>query len=292
MTVDIRGVVSHRIDPALSIREEVGFFGTPGARLFGSRAEPLDPPLRGLVVCSPIHADAIKQYRREVLFGRALASAGFAVQRFHYRGFGNSDGEGRDVTFAAMRDDAIAAGDELRARSGVGELSYLGIGWGGLVAAAAIKSSAMPIALWQPVLDAPAFFTTAMRARAIGALKEAEGKRTTEEDLLEELRDEGSIDVLGYSIDRTLFESSSEVELASSLLQRPRQVLLLQVAKGTSLSGKYRRLGRRPDARRELRRSRIGSRRRIDPGSSRTNGGSKRIALRRRRLSTERRHGC
>jgi alpha/beta superfamily hydrolase len=242
MTVDVRGVVSHRIDRSLSIREEVGFFGTSGARLFGARAEPLDPPLGGIVVCSPIHADAVKQYRREVLFGRALASAGFAVQRFHYRGFGNSDGEGRDVTFAGMHDDAIAAADELRARSGVDELLYLGIGWGGLVAAAAVGSSSMPIALWQPVLDAPAFFTAAMRARAIAALKEAGGMQSTEEDLLEELRDEGSLDVLGYSIDRTLFESSSEVELASPLLERPRKVLLLQVAKGTSLSGKYRRL--------------------------------------------------
>ena len=243
MTIDVRGVVSHRTDRSLSIREEVGFFGTSGgARLFGSRAEPLDPPLGGLVVCSPIHADAVKQYRREVLFGRALASAGFAVQRFHYRGFGNSDGEGPDVTFTAMRDDAIAAGEELRVRSGVGELLYLGIGWGGLVAAAAVRSSAMPTALWQPVLDAPAFFTAAMRARAIGVLKEAGGTRSTEEDLLEELRDEGSLDVLGYSIDRTLFESSSEVELAAPLLEHPRKVLLLQVAKGNSLSARYRRL--------------------------------------------------
>ena len=257
MTVDTRGVVSHRIDRSLSIREDVGFFGTSGARLFGSRAEPLDPPLGGLVVCSPIHADAVKQYRREVLFGRALASAGFAVQRFHYRGFGNSDGEGRDVTFAAMRDDAIAAGDELRERAGVGEIVYLGIGWGGLVAAAAVSSSAMPIALWQPVLDAPAFFTAAMRARAIGALKEADGVRSSEEELLEELRNEGSLDVLGYSIDRTLFESSKRGGARFSPARASSEGLAAASRQGDQFEREVSEAGRCPDARRELRRSRL-----------------------------------
>lgn len=239
---EMQGVVPTRIDRSLAIREEVGFFGRSGARLFGWRAQPLTPPIGAVVVCSTIHADAVKQYRREVLFGRALASAGFAVQRFHYRGFGNSDGEGADVTFAGMRDDARTAADELLTHAEVSDPLFLGIGWGGLVAAEAIRSEPTPLALWQPVLDASAFFTAALRARAIRDLKEGGGSRASEADLLNELHDEGSLDVLGYSIDRELYDTSRDVGLEPPLLERPRKILLLQIAKGKSIHAGYREL--------------------------------------------------
>ena len=242
MNVDVQGVVPLRIDRSLAIREEVGFFGQSGARRFGWRAQPLTPPIGALVVCSTIHADAVKQYRREALFGRALASAGFAVQRFHYRGFGNSDGDGADVTFEGMRDDACAAAEELCTHSEVSDPLFLGIGWGGLVAAEAIRSKETPLALWQPVLDTSAFFTAALRARAIRDLKEGRGSRVTEADLLNELREKGSLDVLGYSIDRRLYDTSRDARLEPPLLERPRNILLLQVAKGKSLHAGYREL--------------------------------------------------
>jgi pimeloyl-ACP methyl ester carboxylesterase len=239
MSTDVGGAV--RIDRSLGIREEVRFFGTSGKR-YGWQAHPLSAPLGALVVCSTIHADAVKQYRREVLFGRDVAAAGFAVQRFHYRGFGNSDGDGADATFATMRDDAVAAADELRERTGVAEPLFLGIGWGGLIAAEVIRSQPTPVALWQPALDASSFFAAGMRARAIHDLKEGRGSRSTEDDLIRQIREEGSLDVLGYSIDRALFDSSREVGLAAPLLERPRKVLVLQVAKAGSLQAGYREL--------------------------------------------------
>lgn len=235
MNVDVQGVVPLRIDRSLAIREEVGFFGPSGSRRFGWRAQPLTPPIGALVVCSTIHADAVKQYRREVLFGRALASAGFAVQRFHYRGFGNSDGDGADVTFAGMADDARAAADELCTRSEVSDPLYLGIGWGALVAAEAIRTEAAALALWQPVLNASAFFTAALRARAIRNLKEGGASRASEADLLNELQEKGSLDVVGYSIERELYDTSHDVGLEQPLLERPRKILLLQIAKGKTL---------------------------------------------------------
>ncbi|MDP8959415.1 MAG: alpha/beta hydrolase, partial [Actinomycetota bacterium] len=116
--------------------EEAWWFGPDGQRLFGFLHLPEGRPRAGIVVCSPLHAEFLRNYRREVLVARALAARGFAVQRFHYRGTGSSDGQASEATYETMRQDALLAAGHVLERSGATRLGFLGTRWGALVAAA------------------------------------------------------------------------------------------------------------------------------------------------------------
>lgn len=58
-------------------------------------------PSWAVVVCPPTLAAFPSNYGREVAAARALAARGYAVQRIHYRGTGNSDGDATEVAFEA-----------------------------------------------------------------------------------------------------------------------------------------------------------------------------------------------
>jgi len=138
--------------------QDVEFFGAAGSRLFGSRYVPVDGARSGVVVCSPILAELPKNYRREVLLGQALAARGVAVQRFHYRGAGHSDGATEATDFDTMRDDARRATERLVEVTGVGTLAFLGTRLGAMVAAAVARAyPAAPIAFWDPVFSADSY---------------------------------------------------------------------------------------------------------------------------------------
>src|SRR3989304_5088377 len=91
------------------VHETAGFFGLPGERLFGGTHLPAGAIHGGLVISSSIGPEQLTSYRNEVVLARRLAAAGVAVQRFHYRGSGHSDGEDVDLTLGTMVGGAAAA---------------------------------------------------------------------------------------------------------------------------------------------------------------------------------------
>jgi len=60
--------------------EEVGFLGPPGQRVVASTHLPAGEAIGGLVICSPLYAEFLHNYRKEVIFARSLADAGLAVR--------------------------------------------------------------------------------------------------------------------------------------------------------------------------------------------------------------------
>lgn len=232
-----------RTDPANGVQEVAEFRDLEGSRVYCYSHVPTQPPMGGVLICSPLHAEFARNYRREVILGRTLALHGIAVHRFHYRGVGNSEAR-IEPTFESMRADAIAAAEWFKQGYGLEQLAVLGTRCGGFVAGSvATEMSAAPVALWEPIIDPVDYFREAFRSRLIRDLKEG-GHAATEstDELLEVLRRDGCLDVLGYSISAPLYDSFLPLNLQSEMGTQPRAILLVQLGRNRRLRDRYTRL--------------------------------------------------
>ena len=230
VNVDVAATSGVRTDAATGVTETLAFFGGE-ERLFGSTYTPAEGTEHGVVICPSIHAELITNYRKEVLLARELAAAGFAVQRFHYRGMGNSDGAIEELTFETLEEDVVTAARHLDERTGVTSIAFVGIRYASLVAAAAARRyDGAPLALWDPVVEARSFFREVMRARLIGKFnvnKEGEGAPPAKESLAD-LSEKDAVDVLGYPITGALYSSGGARSLAQELGDDPRPIMMIQ----------------------------------------------------------------
>ena len=192
-----------------------------------------------MVLCSSIHAEMMSNYRKEVLLASRLAEQGIAVQRFHYRGTGNSEGGEEQVTLDAMQDDARTWATILTAESSVHDVGFFGMRFGALVAGgAAAGFDGAPVALWQPVVDPMQYFREIFRARRMRELKA--GRQPTTTSLTDELAAAGMVDVLGYTVQRTFYDSTVGRRLTDELGPSPRRVLLVQIERSPELNATHR----------------------------------------------------
>jgi pimeloyl-ACP methyl ester carboxylesterase len=221
---------AERLDHVSGTRELFEFFGPEPARLAGITYLPAPTVSTGVIVCPSIAADFAASYRWEVNQARHLCANGIAVQRFHYRGMGHSDGEPSDMTYATMCEDAVAAVEHLRQVAPIEVLVVAGTRMGALVAArVASRIDTKLLVLIEPVLDSTRFFRDGFRARLVHEVKEQRQSRARPtKEMLEELNELGVVDTLGHSIHRGLFASISDRHLDAELPADPGQMLLVQ----------------------------------------------------------------
>lgn len=228
-----------RTDHERGVRVSVRFLGGHGERMIGFLHAPVTPARAGMVLCSSIHAEFMGNYRKEVLLATRLAERGIAVQRFHYRGTGNSEGSEEQVTLDAMQDDARTWTEQLKQETSVDKVGFYGMRFGALVAAgAAAGFPAAPVALWQPVLDPAQYFREIFRAWRMRELK-AGRQPDASFSLTDQLANAGMVDVLGYSLQRTLYESTTGRLLVDELGSSSRALLLVQMARNQDLTGDH-----------------------------------------------------
>jgi alpha/beta superfamily hydrolase len=209
-----------------SVLEEAGFLPRPEGDLFVVLHRPADRPPGGLLtVCGSLFAEQHKDYRREVRLARMLADAGLAVARFHYRGLGNS-GQGAP-SLSAFRRDAEDVALACRQAASVTRVAFLGAGIGSLVAARAAGAHAeAPLALWKPVVEGAQFLKDFFRARVIAAARAGEPRPEATAELLSRLAEQGHVDVMGFALPATLYDSLRSASLEDALAGDPRRVLL------------------------------------------------------------------
>jgi alpha/beta superfamily hydrolase len=223
---------------------EAAFFGPPHARRFGVVHLPAEPARAGVVICSPLGAELLRNNRREVVVSRLLARSGIAVHRFHYHGAGNSDGQRADMTVSSMIEDAELAVVHLRERSGAGRIGFLGTRLGSMPAAAASSRHNAPLALWEPVASGQRYFRELLRALLMVEMGKAqEGAPTvTSKDLVAQLEATGTLDVAGFSIDLPLYEDAANRELADLFTGTGRDALIVQMARSDKLKAPLQKL--------------------------------------------------
>jgi alpha/beta superfamily hydrolase len=187
-------------------------------------------PRGAVVICSPLLGEFMRNYRREVLVARRLAQAGFAVERFHYRFSGNSDGEDEDLTFDSMRRDALDAVGHIRERAPDGPLFLLGARFGALVAgSAAAEHADAGLVVWEPMLDAGRYFREAFRSRLVKDRRDGQAEPVTSRELDDHLRSGQPVEVPGYRIFPALHRTAVDRKLETELGSAPRPVLAVQV---------------------------------------------------------------
>lgn len=220
---------------------EVESFESGDDRIFGACHLPAETPVGGVLVCSPLFKEWGTNHRREVLLAWELAANGFAVQRFSYRGCGESGGDTLALTFERMVADAETALARLIDRCGPERLIIQGTRFGALVAAAvAGRHPGASLALWQPFVEGSAFFREVFRAQMIGDLKQGQRGLSTK-DVLEALERDKWVNVLGEPIGWELYKSSSRLSLLD-LVDSERNGLLVQMSARKQVKGEYSKL--------------------------------------------------
>ena len=228
-----------RLDDRTGTREVAEFFGSSPLRLFGCAYLPAEN-VGGVVVCPSVHAEFHRNYHREVELGRHMVAEGFAVQRFHYRGAGHSDGDRSTITLDTMIEDALSAAEHLSGRDSIDRLGFVGTRLGAVVAAAAAsRFDGSPVALWEPVIEPDRYVREILRAGRIHELRKEANDPRSQKEQVAELRSTGTLDALGYTITRPLYESLAGRTLERELGSPPRALLLVEIGRGSKLRREY-----------------------------------------------------
>lgn len=139
----------------------------PGGPLMCYTHLPAGPARGAVVVCSPLFLEGSENVHAELLLAEALVGFGFAVQRFDYRGCGNSFGDPQELTLETATQDCLLASARLGEHAGTERVGVVGTRWGALLAAAvAGPLGARAVALWEAKPDGRAYIDELARTRA------------------------------------------------------------------------------------------------------------------------------
>jgi pimeloyl-ACP methyl ester carboxylesterase len=189
------------------------------------------------VQCHTLGVEQVTCYRVETENARAAAARGVPALRYHSRGHGDSGGDFDAVTFESLVEDACAAAAEARRRSGAPRVIWLGVRFGALVAAEALRrTGGGALALWEPVESTRDYFRGMLRNVLFSQVVRGEKRSIGVEQLLEQVERDGHVDVHGYYLHRALYATSRALELPALLPSWAGPTLLVQVQKRPTLA--------------------------------------------------------
>ena len=117
------------------MRETPLFFGSGGAELFGVLHEPdVADDRPAFVFCHAFGEEKLWTHRAFVVFARELATLGYPVLRFDYRGNGDSSGLFEESTLDTMIADVETAIACVRQATKRSAISLLGLRFGATIA--------------------------------------------------------------------------------------------------------------------------------------------------------------
>ena len=196
-------------------------FGPSDGALFGFYHAPSGGAARrstGLVLCNPLGYDAMCTHRTYRVLAERAAASGFPTIRFDYDGTGDSAGRTDGPKRVRAWLDSIGfAIEELRARSGLRDVTLFGTRFGATLAAACAQERAdvRGLVLWGPSITGRAYVRELRAFRLIKA-KEAPKPRA-----------DGDEEAAGYLFDRATVADMSAIDLAANAARIAERVFLL-----------------------------------------------------------------
>lgn len=213
-------------DPDSGAEESLGYFPGPGGPLYGVFHRPNEPTGLAVLVVSPFMVEFQRNYRREVLLARSLATRGVTSLRFSFRGQGHSAGDPGSLGLGAAVEDTVRAAEHLRSHSDVTELVLSCTRTGGLIGAAAAKETeATRMAVGDPLLTGAAWIRELGRAAKVQAMRDP---GSDQEPLAERFEAAALTDVFGSALHERLYREFSEGSLLEALPETIERLLLVK----------------------------------------------------------------
>ena len=202
------------------MQEEACFLDLDGERLFSVLHRPATPTGRGVVLCAPLGEEMLWSRRVFVTFARELASRGYAVLRFDYRGEGDSDRWFHESSLTTRLEDTAFAVDSLRRLlPGTDHLTLVGLRLGASIATAvaAERRDIQKLVLWDPVVDGADYMQSVLRMNLMFQMALHRKVVENREQLAERLERGETVNVEGYELSGALFSEVSALRLADIL---------------------------------------------------------------------------
>jgi uncharacterized protein len=156
-------------------------FGRSEAPLFGVHHAPARGARdHGVVVVPPMGQEALRAHRALRQLGIALARERYHAVVFDLGCTGDSAGEFEDASLAGWTADVRTAADELRDRTGLARVSFVGLRLGAVHAwrASVGRRDVDKIVLWEPVVHGGAYLAELARRHEDFLRAELPDKRT------------------------------------------------------------------------------------------------------------------
>jgi alpha-beta hydrolase superfamily lysophospholipase len=202
--------LQHGPRPANGLAEAV-YFDSGDQRLFGwlHDSSQGSHAAIGVVLCNPFGYEAICSHRSIRAFAEALADTGFPTLRFDYLGTGDSgEIDPQANQLEVWTRDVVAAAAELRRRSGVTQICFLGIRLGALLAmlAAAQCRTNSSLVLISPVLCGRRYL------RELRTIRMAASARQTHVDVAPNERNAGAMEISGFTFSAATLASLGKID--------------------------------------------------------------------------------
>lgn len=220
-------------------RQLARFIPSGDGEILVSTHVPATKPVARLLICNSFGHPFAQNYRREVLLARQLTADGIVSARINYRGTGESSGQPGELTTATMIEDAEAALAELAKTASETPLFVLGTHWGAYVASMiAMRHPGARLILWDPVLDGTSVTRQLLRGIWATSALDSTGSKQSKDQLLESLRSEGTLDVIGYEYSWAFHKDATARSFDDLALPDPTEILLIGFKKRGELPAK------------------------------------------------------
>lgn len=192
-----------------ALHEEAGYFEVSGAHLYTVLHRTTEPVARVLLI-GPFASERQNSYLPWVRWARYLATRGFEVLRYDYRGVGESLGQFEEATFSNWADDLVLLSNSFKKREPDMPLLLHGLEIGALFACQAFQQGIGDgLLLWSPPADAnQALRSTLLRWVGLEQLLKPGAERRSAADYIRQLEQGQSIEVEGYQWSSQLWQES------------------------------------------------------------------------------------
>jgi alpha-beta hydrolase superfamily lysophospholipase len=201
------------------------YFDSGEHRLFGWLHRPPNDSKAdfGVVICNPFGYEAICSHRGMRAFAEAIAAAGMPALRFDYLGTGDSaeiDPNADQIQIWTR--DVLAAADELRRRTGVGQVCLLGFRLGALLAtlAASESNSVSALIAVAPIISGRRYLRELRTTRMAASLGLDPSEATSDQ----QDASAGGMEVSGFAFSAATLATLAKVDL--STLQSPPMLVI------------------------------------------------------------------